>query len=69
MIRSFGTMIFYALTVILLKKSKSLEKISFISGNAILSILLKYQEIDVQIQPSLTKTETSYILVLLNSTY
>ena len=36
--------------VILRKRAKSLEKIFSGSENAIWSILLKYQEIDVQIQ-------------------
>ena len=36
--------------VILQKKAKSLEKFFSSSENAICSILLKYQEIDVQIQ-------------------
>ena len=37
------------------------------SGNAIYSISLKYEEIDVQIH-SLTKIETFYLVALLNGT-
>ena len=50
------------------ERVKSLEKILPSSGNAILSISLKYQEIDVQNKPSRTKIETSYVVALLTST-
>ena len=49
------------------KRAKSLERIFPSSKNAIWSILLKYQEIDMQIH-SLTKIETSYVVALLNGT-
>ena len=46
-----------------------MENFFFSSGNAILSILLKYQEIDVHIQTFfLTKIETSYIVALFDGT-
>ena len=53
---------------ILHKKSKSLEKFFSSSGSTIWSILLKYQEIDVQIQTFTDEDETFYIDILLNGT-
>ena len=50
------------------KRAKSLEKIFSSSENAIWSILLKYQEIDVQIQTFTDEVETSYIVAFLNGT-
>ena len=46
---SFGKLFIGTSAFILRKKAKSLEKIFSSSENAIWSILLKYQEIDVQI--------------------
>ena len=54
------------LAVSLRKKSQIVKKIFSSSENAIWTILLKYQELNVQVQASLTKIETSYIVSLLN---
>ena len=45
----FGQLFLDTLAVILRKKSESMEKFFSGSGNAVFSILLKCQEIDVQI--------------------
>ena len=47
---SLSTVIFYTLAVILQKISEIVGEFFSSSGNEVLSILLKYQEIDVQIQ-------------------
>ena len=53
--------------VILRKKSNIVGEILFSSSeNAILSILLKYREIDVQIQTFTDEIETTYIIAFLN---
>ena len=49
------------------KERNSWRKLFSSFGNAIWSILLKYQEIEVQTE-SLTKIETSYIVAFLNGT-
>ena len=55
--------------VILQKKERNRLRNFFQSEDAIWSILLKFQEIDVQIQKhSLRKIETSYIVAFLNGT-
>ena len=50
------------------KRAKSLEKIFSSSENAILSILLKYWEIDVQIQTFTDEIKISHIVAFLNGT-
>ena len=55
--------------VILRKKSEIVGEILFSSSaNAIWSILLKYREIDAQIETFTDETETSYIVAFTNGT-
>ena len=64
---SFGTVIFlYPGSQFMEKESNNRRKVFSISGNASLSIILKYQEMNVQIQTFADKDiETSCIVDLL----